>query len=253
MSKFKVLDNAVAYTNEVIKNVEVISGLNLAAYRDFLAELSLKIYDLAELRGEMVATEMFLTKIVNELEKSNNETKNLVLKYINVTDRKALTVHLAQTKTIQSGLQFRYPNVDFSNDLELYLKNKLELMKLTKPNHNTDSKSVFDDSIITTLHNLFNNEEIWEKILLKDFLTTFYGEGCKLKLLDNKQSLFCFILGEIEELRHKEACPNFDLWVKDTFRIDDYKGQKRNKAKEGSKAWLERQNISRKIRLNLME
>lgn len=255
MGKFRVLDHATAYINEVIENIGVISGINMVAYQDFVVELTPKVYDLAELQGEIVAVTMFLNKVISELEKTNKETANLVLKYINIADAKDLKLHLAKVKTISAGIRYRYPNMDFKDDLEPYIKSKFELMELERRNRNMGDKMrpVFDDSTLTTLHELFNDEGIWDKIPLVDFLTTFSGEGCKVTPCDNKKSLFCYLLGEIEELRCKEVCPNFDIWVKDTFRIDDYKGQKRNKAKEGSKAWLERQNISRKIRLNLME
>jgi hypothetical protein len=126
----------------------------------------------------------------------------------------------------------------------IYLENdyKIDLLKNRAPT------IVFNEHLLSNIHKLFNDDnEIWQPIQLIDFLASFNGNGNMIKLIDNKQSLFCLLLSEIEEKRNKDVCPNMNNWVEKTFGIKDYKSQKRDNSKEGSEAWKKKQSFKLKI------
>ena len=216
MSEFKKLDSAVTYANEIIENNEIISGVNLEAYREFLKVLTEKVYELAKIHGEKTATEIFFKKIVDELGKNNEKIKNVVLKYINTTDYNDLKIQLAKVRTINSELKYKYSNVDFSNDLEQCLQNKVELIELTEPKPEINSS--YSKEIIEKLTTTeFKKGKTFIPINLKDYFINLLEKKyvpSSPKWINSDWMLYVllksFIENEIFDIEEK-SIPNFML------------------------------------------
>jgi hypothetical protein len=103
----------------------------------------------------------------------------------------------------------------------------LEQLKIQKNQLNNiqASNQVFDDTLLSKVHEAFKNGEIWEYIPLIDFLESFHGKGNKIKPI--VQGDFCYLLGLIELQRDEVVCPNMANWVKSNFGITEYTNKKK--------------------------